>query len=147
MSQLIFSDVYAEKNRKYCFLDKSSLFIPDVKKESVSESGGTRLITKDGFGHYISSSWSWMVQNFDIDVNIFSGDEAECVDISSEEYREYFFGKDFQIYCLRINGPKSLLIHANGVHEIRTENSSYIIKPEWNNISWKPLPNQPTFVF
>lgn len=146
MTELNFSNIFGETNREYVFIGKGKISIKYVEKELISESGGTRLITKDKRGHYIPASWVLMVQYFTPETKIEFEKQLSDVDrkdISVEKKREYIFSEG---NVLVINEPISIYVDSNGAHEILTDDSLITILPEWIKISWEPKPNEPTFV-
>lgn len=149
MNNLNFSNVIGEYSREYYFIGKGGVLIQNVEKELVSESGGTRLITKDQGGHYIPYSWSWMAKHFlpdskvEIEKQLL---ESYKTDISVEKSREYTFAINDEFCILVIEEPKSLYVYENGIHEILTVDKLITILPKWIKISWEPKPNEPTFV-
>lgn len=65
-------------------------------------------------------------------------------DISSEEYREYNFGKNGFLKIIR---PQLLSVSASGGHRLFDESGqSHYIPAGWIGITWKAREGQPNFV-
>ena len=65
-------------------------------------------------------------------------------DISSEQYREYNFGKNGFV---KINNPLKLNVSASGGHRLYdASGQSHYIPAGWISVSWKSKEGLPNFV-
>lgn len=72
-----------------------------------------------------------------------NGSSLTLNDISSEEWREYDYGKQ----QIRINGPVALNVSKSGGHRVVDENEvTHYIPKGWIHLSWKAKDGQPHLV-